>query len=37
MKPWQKRADQGLYVAKNTGRNRCFLMPATEERGIRAA
>jgi diguanylate cyclase (GGDEF)-like protein len=32
-----ERADQGLYVAKNTGRNRCFVMPATEERGIRAA
>ncbi|WP_398465038.1 diguanylate cyclase [Tardiphaga sp.] len=32
-----ERADQALYVAKNTGRNRCFLMPVTEERGIRAA
>ena len=32
-----ERADQGLYVAKNTGRNRCFFMPATTERGIRAA
>ena len=32
-----ERADQALYVAKNTGRNRCFVMPATEERGIRAA
>jgi diguanylate cyclase (GGDEF)-like protein len=32
-----ERADQGLYVAKNTGRNRCFFMPATEERSVRAA
>lgn len=32
-----ERADQALYVAKNTGRNRCFVMPATEERGFRAA
>jgi len=32
-----ERADQGLYVAKNTGRNRCFFMPASEDRGIRAA
>ncbi|RYX87532.1 MAG: diguanylate cyclase [Bradyrhizobiaceae bacterium] len=32
-----ERADQGLYVAKNTGRNCCFLMPASSERGARAA
>jgi diguanylate cyclase (GGDEF)-like protein len=32
-----ERADQGLYMAKNTGRNRCFFMPATEERSVRAA
>lgn len=32
-----ERADQGLYVAKNTGRNRCFFMPASEDRTIRAA
>ncbi|WNV08199.1 sensor domain-containing diguanylate cyclase [Tardiphaga sp. 709] len=32
-----ERADQGLYVAKNTGRNRCFFMPASEDRSIRAA
>ena len=32
-----ERADQGLYVAKKTGRNRTFLMPATEAREIRAA
>jgi diguanylate cyclase (GGDEF)-like protein len=32
-----ERADQGLYVAKNTGRNRSFFMPASEDRGIRAA
>ena len=31
-----ERADQALYVAKNTGRNRCFFMPAAE-RAIRAA
>jgi diguanylate cyclase (GGDEF)-like protein len=31
-----ERADQGLYVAKNTGRNRCFFMPGPESR-IRAA
>ena len=32
-----ERADQGLYVAKKTGRNRTFLMPATEDRAARAA
>jgi diguanylate cyclase (GGDEF)-like protein len=32
-----ERADQGLYVAKKTGRNRTFLMPAEDERGARAA
>jgi diguanylate cyclase (GGDEF)-like protein len=32
-----ERADQGLYVAKNTGRNRCFFMPASEDRTVRAA
>jgi len=32
-----ERADQGLYVAKKTGRNRTFLMPASEERETRAA
>ncbi|MBR0904065.1 diguanylate cyclase [Bradyrhizobium liaoningense] len=32
-----ERADQGLYVAKKTGRNRTFLMPATDERAARAA
>lgn len=32
-----ERADQGLYVAKNTGRNRIFFMPASDDRGIRAA
>lgn len=32
-----ERADQGLYVAKNTGRNRCFFMPGQDNRGIRAA
>jgi diguanylate cyclase (GGDEF)-like protein len=32
-----ERADQGLYVAKNTGRNRCFFMPGPDNRGIRAA
>jgi diguanylate cyclase (GGDEF)-like protein len=32
-----ERADQGLYVAKKTGRNRTFLMPAAENREARAA
>jgi len=32
-----ERADQGLYVAKKTGRNRTFLMPAGDERAARAA
>ena len=32
-----ERADQGLYVAKKTGRNRTFLMPVTDERAARAA
>ncbi|MCU1441752.1 MAG: diguanylate cyclase [Rhodoglobus sp.] len=32
-----ERADQGLYVAKNTGRNCCFFMPGPDKRGIRAA
>lgn len=32
-----ERADQGLYVAKKTGRNRIFLMPAEDERAARAA
>ncbi|MFT4120247.1 diguanylate cyclase [Bradyrhizobium sp.] len=32
-----ERADQGLYVAKKTGRNRTFLMPVAEERVARAA
>ena len=32
-----ERADQGLYVAKKTGRNRTFLMPASEDRDARAA
>jgi diguanylate cyclase (GGDEF)-like protein len=32
-----ERADQGLYLAKNTGRNRCFFMPEAESRGARAA
>jgi diguanylate cyclase (GGDEF)-like protein len=32
-----ERADQGLYVAKKTGRNRTFLMPASEDRAARAA
>jgi diguanylate cyclase (GGDEF)-like protein len=32
-----ERADQALYVAKKTGRNRTFLMPATEDRAARAA
>jgi diguanylate cyclase (GGDEF)-like protein len=32
-----ERADQALYVAKNTGRNRSFLMPVADARNIRAA
>ncbi|KRR26712.1 diguanylate cyclase [Bradyrhizobium lablabi] len=32
-----ERADQGLYVAKKTGRNRTFLMAASEGREARAA
>ena len=32
-----ERADQGLYVAKKTGRNRTFLMPVAEGRDARAA
>ena len=32
-----ERADQGLYVAKKTGRNRTFLMPASREQDTRAA
>ena len=32
-----ERADQGLYTAKKTGRNRTFLMPAAESRSSRAA
>ena len=32
-----ERADQGLYVAKKTGRNRIFLMPVAEGRDARAA
>jgi diguanylate cyclase (GGDEF)-like protein len=32
-----ERADQGLYVAKTSGRNRTFLMPAEDERAARAA
>jgi diguanylate cyclase (GGDEF)-like protein len=32
-----ERADQGLYLAKNTGRNRCFYMPAQGIRSARAA
>ena len=32
-----ERADEALYVAKNTGRNRSFLMPVTEAEAIRAA
>jgi diguanylate cyclase (GGDEF)-like protein len=32
-----ERADQALYVAKNTGRNRSFLLPAQDARNILAA
>jgi diguanylate cyclase (GGDEF)-like protein len=32
-----ERADQGLYVAKKTGRNRTFLMPVPADRDVRAA
>jgi diguanylate cyclase (GGDEF)-like protein len=32
-----ERADQGLYVAKKTGRNRTFLMPVAENREAHAA
>jgi diguanylate cyclase (GGDEF)-like protein len=32
-----ERADQGLYVAKKTGRNRTFLMPVAEVREARVA
>jgi diguanylate cyclase (GGDEF)-like protein len=32
-----ERADQGLYIAKKTGRNRTFLMPASREQDARAA
>ena len=32
-----ERADQGLYVAKKTGRNRTFLMPVSDGRDARAA
>jgi diguanylate cyclase (GGDEF)-like protein len=33
-----ERADRGLYMAKNTGRNRTFLMPLpTEQSGLSAA
>lgn len=32
-----ERADQALYVAKNTGRNRSFLLPVQDARSIRAA
>jgi diguanylate cyclase (GGDEF)-like protein len=32
-----ERADQGLYAAKKTGRNRTFLIPATDDRNARAA
>ncbi|CAN5516465.1 diguanylate cyclase [soil metagenome] len=32
-----ERADQGLYLAKNTGRNRCYFMSEPENRGSRAA
>ncbi len=32
-----ERADQGLYVAKKTGRNRTLLMPVPSDRNARAA
>lgn len=32
-----ERADQGLYLAKNTGRNRTFFMPAVDAAEVRAA
>jgi diguanylate cyclase (GGDEF)-like protein len=32
-----ERADQGLYVAKKSGRNRTFLMPVNADREARAA
>ena len=32
-----ERADQGLYIAKKSGRNRTFLMPASKEQDARAA
>jgi diguanylate cyclase (GGDEF)-like protein len=32
-----ERADQGLYAAKKTGRNRVFLMEANGARDVRAA
>ncbi len=32
-----ERADRGLYMAKNTGRNRIFFMPATSEQPSRHA
>ena len=32
-----ERADQGLYVAKNSGRDRCVLLPDTDIDRVRAA
>jgi diguanylate cyclase (GGDEF)-like protein len=32
-----ERADQGLYLAKNTGRNRTFFMPVSNASPVRAA
>ena len=32
-----ERADQGLYIAKKTGRNRTILMPASRSTDVRAA
>jgi diguanylate cyclase (GGDEF)-like protein len=32
-----ERADQGLYLAKNTGRNRVFLMPVNDKNNAMAA